>query len=164
MNPARCDELDYIDFLVAAQKAFTCTEAARVQPAAAGAAAGDAPAHDSFNRLLERLPQDTEALWEESRRLVNLREGVLILDDTTLDKPYAEKMDYVTYHWSGKHHDVVKGINLITNAALVRRKGARAHGLQAVQRFGRRPDQERSFYRDAEGGKGQGVRVVVRPF
>ncbi len=115
MNPARCDELDYIDFLVAAQKAFTCTEAARVQPAAAaGAAAGDAPAHDSFNRLLERLPQDTEALWEESRRLVNLREGVLILDDTTLDKPYAEKMDYVTYHWSGKHHDVVKGINLIT--------------------------------------------------
>lgn len=29
-------------------------------------------------------------------------------------KPYAEKMDLVTYHWSGKHHDVVKGINLIT--------------------------------------------------
>lgn len=39
---------------------------------------------------------------------------MLILDDTTLDKPYAEKMDLVTYHWSGKHHDVVKGINLIT--------------------------------------------------
>lgn len=38
----------------------------------------------------------------------------MIVDDTTLDKPYAEKMDYVTYHWSGKHHRVVKGINLIT--------------------------------------------------
>ena len=38
----------------------------------------------------------------------------MIIDDTTLDKPYAEKMDYVTYHWSGKHHSVVKGINLIT--------------------------------------------------
>jgi hypothetical protein len=25
-----------------------------------------------------------------------------------------EKMDLVTYHWSGKHHDVVRGINLIT--------------------------------------------------
>jgi putative transposase len=23
-------------------------------------------------------------------------------------------MDLVTYHWSGKHHDVVRGINLIT--------------------------------------------------
>ncbi len=23
-------------------------------------------------------------------------------------------MEYITYHWSGKYHDVVKGINLIT--------------------------------------------------
>lgn len=38
--------------------------------------------------------------------------GLLILDDTTLDKPYAEKMDLVTHHWSGKHKEVVKGINL----------------------------------------------------
>jgi putative transposase len=38
----------------------------------------------------------------------------MVMDDTTLDKPIAEKMDPVTYHWSGKHHDVVKGINLIT--------------------------------------------------
>jgi putative transposase len=38
---------------------------------------------------------------------------VLVVDDTTLDKPYAEKMDLVTRHWNGKHHRVV-GINLIT--------------------------------------------------
>ena len=37
-----------------------------------------------------------------------------MVDDTTLDKPYAEKMDLVTRHWSGKHHHVVLGINLIT--------------------------------------------------
>jgi hypothetical protein len=29
MNPPRCDDLDYIHFLIAAQKVFTCTEAAR---------------------------------------------------------------------------------------------------------------------------------------
>jgi len=38
----------------------------------------------------------------------------LVLDDTTLDKPYAQKMDLVTYHWSGKHQRVVKGIALLT--------------------------------------------------
>jgi putative transposase len=38
----------------------------------------------------------------------------MILDDTTLDKPYAEEIEVITYHWSGKHHRVVKGINLIT--------------------------------------------------
>ena len=37
-----------------------------------------------------------------------------MLDDTTLDKPYASKMKLVTYHWSGKHQRLVKGISLIT--------------------------------------------------
>jgi putative transposase len=32
MNRPKADELDYIHFLIAAQKAFTCTEAARCQP------------------------------------------------------------------------------------------------------------------------------------
>ncbi|SMB99666.1 hypothetical protein SAMN00120144_3552, partial [Hymenobacter roseosalivarius DSM 11622] len=39
---------------------------------------------------------------------------MLVLDDTTLDKPYAHKMGLVTRHWSGKQHAVVQGINLLT--------------------------------------------------
>ena len=38
----------------------------------------------------------------------------MILDDSTLDKPYARQIDLVGWHWSGKHHRVVKGINLLT--------------------------------------------------
>ena len=37
-----------------------------------------------------------------------------MLDDTALDEPYAKKMELVTSHWSGRHHDVVLGIDLIT--------------------------------------------------
>ena len=110
-NLARCNDEDYINFLIAAQKQFTCTEAARSQP---DESSSISPAHDSFTRFLQRLPQDTEALWNEASGLIDPNQGVLVIDDTTLDKPYAEKMDYVTYHWSGKHHSVVKGINLIT--------------------------------------------------
>ena len=29
--------------------------------------------------------------------------GLLVLDDSTLDKPYAKKIELVTRHWSGKH-------------------------------------------------------------
>ncbi len=121
MNPPRCDDIDYIDFLVAAQKSFTCTEAARSQPPdendddSSPVADPPPPAHDSFTRLLERLPPDSEALWDDAKKVIkNNADELLIVDDTTLDKPYAEKMEYVTYHWSGKHHSVVKGINLIT--------------------------------------------------
>lgn len=37
-----------------------------------------------------------------------------MVDDTTLGKLYAQKMELVTYHWSGKHRRVVHGINLQT--------------------------------------------------
>ncbi|MFA4016186.1 MAG: hypothetical protein RUDDFDWM_001289 [Candidatus Fervidibacterota bacterium] len=53
-------------------------------------------------------------MWQEAKEFVGLKKGLLILDDTTLDKPYARKMDLVTYHWSGKHQRVVQGIALLT--------------------------------------------------
>ena len=109
MNPPRCSESDYIAFLLAAQRVFSCTEAARCQPLAPAA-----PAHDAFTRLLTREPPDTAALWQEARAFVRRDEGLFVLDDTTLDKPYAKRIELVTRHWSGKHKSVVWGINLQT--------------------------------------------------
>jgi hypothetical protein len=109
MRAAKCHDLDYIDFLIATPRTYSCTEAARVQPGSQ-----QAPAHDSFTRLLHRLEPEPEALWREAEPLVEKAKGVLVIDDTTLDKHHARKIDLVTRHWSGKHHGVVLGINLIT--------------------------------------------------
>ena len=109
MNARKCDERDYVSFLIASTDVFTCTEAARCYPYD-----GDPPSHDAFTRLLQRQPPDTEALWEEVNDIVNPQDGFLVLDDTTLDKPYAKKMELVYRHWSGKHHRPVNGINMIT--------------------------------------------------
>ena len=40
--------------------------------------------------------------------------GLLVIDDSTLDKHYARKIELVARHWSGKQRRVVWGINLIT--------------------------------------------------
>ncbi|AEN73418.1 transposase IS4 family protein [Rhodothermus marinus SG0.5JP17-172] len=109
MNASKVDELDYIHFLVAAQRVFTTTEAARIR-----AGELNAPAHDAYTRLLKRIPPDTEALWQEVAPFVQPDRGVLVVDDTTLDKPHARKMALVRRHWSGKHKRVVQGINLIS--------------------------------------------------
>jgi len=109
MNKPRCGEEDYIQFLIASPRAASATEAARVQPRRA-----DAPAHDAFTRLLHRLEPDPATLWREVEPHIERRRGVLVMDDSTLDKPYAQKMELVHRHWSGKHHAVVEGINLIT--------------------------------------------------
>jgi putative transposase len=109
MNPPKCTEQDYINFLVAAQRVFSTVEAARSHPEGE-----QRPAHDAYTRLLQRLPPDSEALWVEVAPCITPTTGMLVLDDTTLDKPYASQMSLVTRHWSGKQHAVVQGINLIS--------------------------------------------------
>ena len=112
MPRPKVSDADFIDFLIATPKHATATEAQRTQPA------GDrrvvAAAHDAYTRLLHRLEPDSQALWDDVRPDVRLRSGMLILDDSILDKPYAQKMGLVYHQWSGKHHDVVKGIGLLT--------------------------------------------------
>jgi putative transposase len=109
MNPARATDDDYIDFLIGSPAVVSATEAARVQPARPLA-----PAHDAFTRLLHRLEPDPDTLWAEVRPLIRPDDGVLVIDDSTLDKPRAKHIELVAHHWSGNHHAVVRGINLIT--------------------------------------------------
>src|SRR5947208_12730925 len=107
MNPPRCTDRDYIDFLIATPKAATATEAARVPPDRP-----DAPAHDAFTRLLHRPEPDPDVPWDEVRPLIRTTGGVLVLDDSVLDEPFARHMGLVGYHGSGRHRRVVRGIDL----------------------------------------------------
>ncbi len=109
INPPKCTVLDYINFLIAASTVYSCTEAARCYSSLV-----NAPSHDCFTRLLQNQSSDTESLWTEVRKFVTPKEGYMIVDDTVLDKPYSEKMGFVRYQWSGKHHRTVKGIGLVT--------------------------------------------------
>ena len=109
MNPAKCDDLDYIHFLVSSADVFTCTEAARCHPVGE-----NKPSNDAFTRLLQRQPPDTDALWDEVRDFVQPQDGFLVIDDSTLEKPYAKNMDLVYHQWSGKQHRLVNGINICT--------------------------------------------------
>jgi hypothetical protein len=70
--------------------------------------------HDSVNRFLQREAYTPLDLFNESKVGLELTGGTLSVDDSILDKPYSHHMDLVGYFWSGKHHRVVKGINLIT--------------------------------------------------
>src|SRR4051812_32720751 len=110
MNAPRCDEVDYISFLLVSPLVFSAAEAGRVQPEDDP----DSPAHDAFTRFLHRLEPDTEPLWQDVRPFVRPDDGYLVLDDSVLDKPYARHMGLVARFWSGKHKRVVRGIDLVT--------------------------------------------------
>lgn len=109
MNPAKCSDIDYINFIIATPRVVTATEAAACQPDHSSA-----PKHDAFTRLLQRLEPDAQTLWKEAETQVELLAGILVLDDSTLEKPYSKFNSLVYRHWSGKQKEVVNGINLIT--------------------------------------------------
>lgn len=106
MQKQKCDVDLYVDFLTASQKQFSGLELSKVSP--------EPMAHDSVSRWLSREKLTPKLLWQESQYLVGKRGGYLVLDDCVLDKPYSHKTALVKKQYSGKHHTVVKGIDLVT--------------------------------------------------
>ena len=81
MNPPKVTDEDYINFIIATPRDVTETFAERVQPEST-----NAPAHDAFTRLLQRLEPDAETLWQEAKTQIDLNSGLLVLDDSTLSE------------------------------------------------------------------------------
>ena len=108
-NPTRpptgkCTLPMYIGFLMSEPKSSTCTRLSQVMGIS----------HDSVNRFLLRESYEPKDLFNEAKKLLDVVGGTLNVDDTTLDKPYSQKMELVEHFWSGKHHRTVKGLNLVT--------------------------------------------------
>lgn len=101
---ARCTLPMYMGFLMSEPTSTTCTQLSEVMNIS----------HDSVNRFLLRESYVAQDLFNESKKLLNLKGGTLSVDDSTLDKPYSQHMALVSHFWSGKHHRTVKGLNLIT--------------------------------------------------
>ncbi len=70
--------------------------------------------HDSTNRFLHREDYQPKDMFDEAAEDLCLVGGTLSVDDSVLDKPYSYSVALVSHFWSGKHHRVVKGINLVT--------------------------------------------------
>ena len=102
-------DLDYINFLVAAQCDVSCVKAAECY-----SENGIVVAHDTINRFLTRQSLTPDTLWNEVERYVETRSGWLILEDMVIDQIHSKQIALIHNQWSGKHHKVVKGIGLIT--------------------------------------------------
>ncbi len=94
-------------FLLAESKYPGCTRLAEIL---------GGMSHDSVNRFLVRERYEPLDLFDEVKLDINLNDGTLSGDDTVIDKPYSDPQftELIGYFWSGKHHRVVKGIQLIT--------------------------------------------------
>ena len=107
MNKPKCDLELYVNFLIATQKQYSCLELEKVSPI-------ESMAHDSPNRLLNRLLLEPQQLWLVVKDHINPRNGYLCIDDTLLMKLYSKDIELVKWQWSGKDHAVRPGIGIVT--------------------------------------------------
>jgi len=103
-STANCTLAMYICFLLSEPKFPSCCHLAEIMNIS----------HDSANRFLWREAYTPLDLYNESKIGLDLKGGIVSVDDSVLDKPYSYHMSLVGYFWSGKHHQTFKGINLIT--------------------------------------------------
>lgn len=96
----------YCQFLIAAQKNYTCTELSD--------RLGNIPAHDTFTRWLGSDKLTPSLLWKSMRETVNTTSGDLILDDVVFDKTWGKQIDLVYQQYAGTPHAVINGIGLTT--------------------------------------------------
>ncbi len=103
-STARCTLPIYMGFLLSEPNGVSCSRLGSLLHIS----------HDSVNRFLNRESYSPQDLFNEVKPKLNLRGGTVSVDDSVLDKPYAQYIAFIGHYWSGKHHTVVKGINLIT--------------------------------------------------
>ena len=97
INPPKCSNFDYINFLIASSRVFSCIKASKCIFV------------DSISSPRLFYSVSSKALWEEVKNLFTPEVCFLIIDDTVLDKPYSKCMDLVYRQLSGKHHQIVIG-------------------------------------------------------
>ena len=94
-------------FLLSEPKQTGCSRLAEILPKVS---------HDSINRFLLRERYEAKDLFDTVKGLIDLKGGILSVDDTVIEKHYSNPdcAELIGYFWSGKYHKSIKGLNLIT--------------------------------------------------
>jgi hypothetical protein len=104
---AKCNLAIYTLFLLCEPKYISCVRLAQIL---------EELSHDSVNRFLWRENYTPKDLFDEVAPQIELKGGIISVDDMVIDKPYSNptKAELIDYFYSGKHHKTVKGINVVT--------------------------------------------------
>lgn len=81
-----------------------------------------AVSHDDVTRFVSQLESGSQALWEQVKPTVRAAEkelpgqeaGLLVIDDTIMEKAYTDENGLVTVHYDHSKDRYVKGINLVS--------------------------------------------------
>lgn len=96
---------EYVSYLMISSSGSSCVKASETL----------CVSHDEVNRFLLSGQYTGKMLFSSVYKSIDLEGGTLSGDDSVLDKPYTKPgtTELVGKFYSGKHHKVVQGINII---------------------------------------------------
>lgn len=69
--------------------------------------------HDAVSRWLVEKNCRPRDIWEASKADVKSSEGVILADETVLNKSRSNKIELVRWQYSGAEHDIIRGIGML---------------------------------------------------
>ena len=105
MAGSLCSKDLYCTFLKVTSQRYSALSLSEVSPTELS--------HDSISRWLEEKKCQPKDIWEKAQAHVVGGSGVIIADDTILNKSRSEKIELVRWQYSGTEHDIVRGIGIL---------------------------------------------------
>lgn len=105
METKLCNKHLYTSFLQVTQGRFSALSLSEISP--------NSLSHDSISRWLGEAKCRPIDIWNTSKENILKSVGVIIADDTVIEKSYSQRIEIVRYQYSGTEHKVVKGIGML---------------------------------------------------
>lgn len=105
MSRSLCSKDLYCTFLRVTSQRYSALSLSQVSP--------EELSHDSISRWLEQEKCQPKEIWGKARDHVIKTQGVIIADETVLNKSRSEKIELVRWQYSGDEHDIVRGIGIL---------------------------------------------------
>ena len=105
MKTHLCSRELYCSFLTVTAQRYSAVTLSDVAPTTLS--------HDAVSRWLTDAKCQPKDIWEKAKECVMGKRGILIADDTVLNKNRSNKIELVNWQYSGTEHDIVKGIGMV---------------------------------------------------
>ena len=105
MSKSVCSKDLYCTFLKVTSKRYSALSLSEVSPVELS--------HDSISRWLENTHCQPKDFWSAAAPHVRETKGVIIADETILNKSRSEKIKLVRWQYSGTEHNIVRGIGML---------------------------------------------------
>lgn len=107
MSKSLCTKDLYCTFLRLTTQRYSALSLSEVSPVVLS--------HDSISRWLESAHCRPKDIWNEAKPFVLDSEtsGIIVADETVLNKSRSRKIQLVRWQYSGTVHDIIRGIGLL---------------------------------------------------